>query len=82
MFPWKSASDQAQPLFKDLVRLLVNWCFEPSPPLGIISRLKETYVMKYRVERTNKAKYNTGRTESEHEDLWGEFMDEIQLKGP
>ena len=34
---------------------LVNWCFEPSQPLGIISGLKETFVTKDRVKRTSKA---------------------------
>ena len=34
---------------------LVNWCFEPSQPLGIISGLKETFIKRYTVERTNKA---------------------------
>ena len=39
---------------KKKVGLLVNWCFEPSQPLGVISRLKETFIKKYTVERTNK----------------------------
>ena len=34
---------------------LVSWCFEPSQPLWIISELKETFIKKYIVERTNKA---------------------------
>ena len=34
---------------------LVNWCFEPSQPLGIISGLKETFIKRHKVERTNKA---------------------------
>ena len=34
---------------------LVNWCFEPSQPLGIISGLKETFLKRYIVERTSKA---------------------------
>ena len=33
---------------------LVKWCFEPSQPLVIISGLKETFVKRYIVERTNK----------------------------
>ena len=32
---------------------LVNWCFEPSQPLGITSGLKETFIKRYIVERTN-----------------------------
>ena len=34
---------------------LVNQCFEPSQPQRIISGLKETFIKRYRVERTNKA---------------------------
>ena len=37
------------------VSRLVNWCFERSLPLGIISGLKETVIKRYIVERTNKA---------------------------
>ena len=33
----------------------VNWCFEPSHPLGITSELKETFIKSYIDERTNKA---------------------------
>ena len=36
--------------------LVYKWCFEPSQPLGIISGLKETFVKRYTVEKTNKAK--------------------------
>ena len=32
-----------------------NWSFEPSHPLGIMSGLKETFIKRYIVERTNKA---------------------------
>ena len=38
-----------------VTRSLVNWCFEPSQPLGIVSGLKETVKKRYTVERTNKA---------------------------
>ena len=34
---------------------LLNWCFEPSQPLGIISGLKEIFIKRYKVEKTNKA---------------------------
>ena len=43
--------------FDDLVKL-VNWCFEPSQSLGITSGLKETFMKRYIVERTNKAEKN------------------------
>ena len=62
--------------------ILVNWCFDPSQPLGILSGLKEIFIKRYTVERTNKAKVRqeeqSERTESCQEDLWNE----IQLKGP
>ena len=35
--------------------LLVNWCFEPSQPLGIISGLKETFIKRHTAETTIKA---------------------------
>ena len=37
------------------VSQLVNWCFEPSQPLGIISGLKKTFIKRHIVDRTNKA---------------------------
>ena len=35
--------------------LLVSWCFKPSQPQRIISGLRETFIKRYIVERTNKA---------------------------
>ena len=40
---------------KERKKELVNGCFEPSQPLGIISGLKETFIKRYKVERTSKA---------------------------
>ena len=61
---------------------MVNWCFEHSQPLGIISGLKETFIKRYTVERTSKAEIRAEEqsetTESCREKLWNE----IQLKGP
>ena len=61
---------------------LVNWCFEHSQPLGIISGLKETFIKRHIVERTNKAEIRpeeqSEKTDSYQENLWNE----IQLKGP
>ena len=51
---------------------LVNWCFEPSQPLGIIPGLKETSKKRYIVERTNKTEM---RTEEESEKT--EFSEEL-----
>ena len=60
--------------------LLVIWCFEPSQPLGIISGLKETFIKRYVVERTNKVRpeERSEKAESCRENLWNE----MQLKGP
>ena len=41
-------------MFEVLVSYLVNWCFEPSQPLGIISGMKETFSKRYIVERTKR----------------------------
>ena len=38
------------------VSWLVNWCFEPSQPRGIISGLKKTFIKRDILERTSKAK--------------------------
>ena len=58
--------------------MLVNWCFELSQPLG----LKEIFIKRYIVERTNKTEIRPEeqreKTESCRENLWNE----IQLKGP
>ena len=62
--------------------MLVNRCFEPSQPLWIISRLKETFIKRYMVERTNKSEIRpeeqSEKAESCQENLWNE----IQLKEP
>ena len=35
--------------------LSLSWCFKPSQPQRIISGLKETFIKRYRVERTHRA---------------------------
>ena len=37
------------------VSSLINWCFQRSQPLRITSGLKETFIKRYIVERTNQA---------------------------
>ena len=65
-----------------LVSSLVSWCFEPGQPQRIISGLKETFIKRHIVERTNKAEIRpekqSEKAESCRENLWNE----IQLKGP
>ena len=60
---------------------MVIWRFEPSQPLGITSGLKETFIERHIVERTNKAdirpEEENEKAESCRENLWNE----IQLKG-
>ena len=36
----------------------VSWCFKPSHPQRIISGLRETFIKRYIVERTDKAEYD------------------------
>ena len=61
---------------------LVNQCFKPSQPQRIISGLKEIFMKRYIVERTNKAEIRpeeqSEKAKSCPENLWNE----IQLKGP
>ena len=40
-------------LEKILLETLVSWCSKPSQPQRIISGLKETFIKRYKVERTN-----------------------------
>ena len=61
---------------------LVSSCFKPSQPQRIISRLKEIFIRRYIVERTNKAEIrleeHNEKAESCRENLWKE----TELKGP
>ena len=60
----------------------VSWCFKPSQSQRIISGLRETFIKRYTVERTNEAEMRpeeqSEKAESYRENLWNE----IQLKGP
>ena len=46
----------------------VGWCFKPSQPQRIISGLREIFVERYRVERTNKAEISP-KEQSENAEL-------------
>ena len=65
-----------------LVRELVSWCFELSQPQRIISGLKETFIKRYRVERTNKAETRLEEQSEKGETCQETLWNEIQLKGP
>ena len=62
------------------VSLLINWCIEPSQPLGIISGLKETFRRDIQLKgpRTNKAdirpEEQSQKTKSCRENLWNEIQ--------
>ena len=62
------------------VSLLINCCIEPSQPLAIISGLKETFINRHIVERTDKAETRpveqSEKADGSRENLWNE----IQLK--
>ena len=61
---------------------LVSWYFKPSQPQRIISGLRETFIKRCTVERTNKIEIRpeeqSEKAESSRENSWNE----IQLKGP
>ena len=59
----------------------VNWCFEPSQPLAITSGLKETFIKRCTVERTNEAEKRL-KEQSEKTEFQDSLWNEIQLKGP
>ena len=65
-----------------LVSWLVNGCFEPSEPLVIISGLKETFMKRYILERTNKAEIRPEEQSEKRECCRENLRNEIQLKGP
>ena len=52
---------------------LVSWCFKPSQPQRIIPGLRETFIKRYTVERTDKAEIRpeeqSEKTESCRENL-------------
>ena len=60
---------------------LVSWCFEPSQPQRIISRLRETFIKRYIDERTDEAEKDRKNSEKA-ESCWENLWKEIQLKGP
>ena len=61
---------------------LVNWCFEPSQPLEIISGLKEPFIKTYTVDRTNKVGVRPEEQSEKTESCLENLRNEIQLKGP
>ena len=60
--------------------MLVSWCFEPSQPLWT-SGLKETFIERYIVERTNKAEIRLEEQSQKMESGQKNLRNEIKLKG-
>ena len=62
--------------------MLVSWCFKPSQPQRDTSGLRETFINRYVVERTDQIEIRqeeqSEKAESCRENLWKE----IHLKGP
>ena len=52
------------------VSYLVDWCFEPSQPLGITSGLKEAFIKRYIVERTSKTETGPEGQSEKKESCW------------
>ena len=59
-----------------------SWCFKPSQPQRIISGMKETFIKRYIVKRTNKAEIRPEEQNEKAESCWENLWNEIQLKGP
>ena len=55
-------------------RRLISWCFKPSQPQRIISGLRETFIKRYIVERTNKTEMRP-EEQAENGELSGELME-------
>ena len=72
---WKGTAGEVPSLALSIVSQLVSGCFKPSQPQRIISGLKETFIKRYIVERTNKAEIRLEEQSEKAESY-------IQLKGP
>ena len=60
---------------------LVSWCFKPSQPQRIVSGLREIFIKRYIVERTNKAEIRPEEQTEKAESCGENLCNEIQLKG-
>ena len=64
------------------VIFLVSWGFKTSQPQRIISGLKETFVKRHKVERTNRAELRPKEQSEKARCCRENFWNEIELKGP
>ena len=62
--------------------LSVSWCLEPSQPLWILSGLRETFIKRYVVERSNKAEIRREEQSEKAENCLEDLWNEIQLAPP
>ena len=69
-------------LFKKISSKLVSWCFKPREPQRIISGVRETFIKRYTVERTNKAEIRPEEQSEKAESCRENYWNEIQLKWP
>ena len=60
----------------------VSGCIKPSQPPRIISGLRETFIKRYIVERTNKAELRPEEQSEKAQTFWENLWNEMQLKGP
>ena len=60
----------------------ISCCFKPSQPERVRSGLKETFIKRYIVERTNKAEMRPEQQSEKAESCRDNLWNEIQLKGP
>ena len=63
-------------------RELLSWCFNSSQPQRIISGLKETFIKRYIIERTNKVEIRPAEQNKKAESCRENSWNEMQLKGP
>ena len=61
---------------------LVSWHFKPGQPQRIISGLRETFIKREIVERTNKVEVRPEEQSEKEESCLENLWNEIQLKGP
>ena len=63
-------------------RKIVSWCLEPSQPQRTILGLRENFIKRHAVERTNKAEMRPEELSEEAESFRENLWNEIQLTGP
>ena len=65
-----------------VIHLLVSWCFKPSQPQRIISVMRETFIKRYIIERTNEVEIRLKEQSEKAGSCRENLGTEIQLKRP